>query len=143
MSALWQSQQGRIAALYLPLVTILLDCKLQLFRDIYASEGESAELTFPFPLLKAATRQEFTSPAEGWQVDNVYDDMLSNGEAHIREYSCMFLRSLKLAKPRLYDPACSTGIFLSTLKSVLPDAYTVGQDPVSYTHLTLPTMRRV
>lgn len=102
--------------------------KLQLFRDIYACEGESAELTFPFPLLKASTRKEFTSPAEGWQVDNVYDDMLSNGEAHIREYTCRYLRSLKLAKPRLYDPACSTGVFLSTLKSALPDAYTIGQD---------------
>lgn len=102
--------------------------KLQIFHDIYACQGESAELTFPFPLLKTLTRKEFTSPPEGWEVDNVYDDMLSNGEEHIRAYTSEYLSSLELSKPRLYDPACSTGIFLSTLKSALPDAYTIGQD---------------
>ncbi|KAK7484867.1 hypothetical protein BaRGS_00023910, partial [Batillaria attramentaria] len=32
-----KTQQGRIAALYLPLIGILLDCKMQLFRDSHAT----------------------------------------------------------------------------------------------------------
>ena len=49
LSALWQSQQGRIAALYLPLVTILLDCKLQLFRDSHATRGTNTPAPTPTP----------------------------------------------------------------------------------------------
>lgn len=102
--------------------------KLRIFEDIYRTDGVGSELVFPFPLLKTATRKEFTSPSEGWQVDNAYDDMLSNGEEHVRSYTAQFLSSLALTKPRLYDPACSTGIFLSSLKASVPDAYTIGQD---------------
>jgi len=103
--------------------------KLQVFQGMYDDGGRHAEVTFPFPLLKTVTRKEFTSPAEGWEVDDVYDDMLSNGELHIRAYvSKVFLQGLEAKNPRLYDPACSTGIFLSSLKAARPDAYTIGQD---------------
>ncbi|XP_070173876.1 dedicator of cytokinesis protein 9-like isoform X3 [Littorina saxatilis] len=44
-----KSQQGRIAALYLPLITILLDCKLQLFRDSHATRGTNTPAPVPTP----------------------------------------------------------------------------------------------
>ncbi|XP_076453954.1 dedicator of cytokinesis protein 9-like isoform X3 [Babylonia areolata] len=42
-----KAQQGRIAALYLPLITILLDCKLQLFRDSHATRGTNTPAPTP------------------------------------------------------------------------------------------------
>jgi isonocardicin synthase len=54
--------------------------------------------------------------------------MLGCGEERIRAYSIQFLRSVGLDKPILYDPACSTGVFLSTLQQAIPGSYTIGQD---------------
>ncbi|KAL8624516.1 hypothetical protein ACOMHN_053059 [Nucella lapillus] len=42
-----KNQQGRIAGLYLPLVSILLDCKLQLFRDSHATRGTNTPAPTP------------------------------------------------------------------------------------------------
>lgn len=102
--------------------------KLQVFQDVVTADGAGAELVFPFPLLTASGKAELTSPSEGWQVDSAYDDMLSHGEEELRAYTCQLLRPLGLRAPRLYDPACSTGVFLASLKAVVPDAVTIGQD---------------
>jgi len=39
-----------------------------------------------------------------------------------------WLKSLGRDDLRLYDPACSTGQFLSTMREALPKAYLIGQD---------------
>ena len=102
--------------------------KLKVMEDITLNDGKEVELTYPFPLLRESTRSEWGSPPEGWIVDDAYDAMLAGGEELIRAYSIQFLKQIGVEKPILYDPACSTGVFLSTLHKALPGSYTIGQD---------------
>lgn len=102
--------------------------KLRVMQDIMENDGASAELIFPFPLLRQTTRCEWGSPPEGWEVDDAFDVMLGCGEERIRAYSIQFLQKASLKSPILYDPACSTGVFLSTLQQAVPGSYTIGQD---------------
>lgn len=102
--------------------------KLRAFRDIVSNNFAEVELVFPFPLLKKNTKREFGSPPEGWSIDDAFDVMLSHGEEHIRQFTISYLSTLKLKSPRLYDPACSTGVFLSAMKTAFPHCYTIGQD---------------
>ena len=102
--------------------------KLKVMEAITVNDGKDTELTYPFPLLRESTRCEWGSPPEGWVVDNAYDAMLAGGEELIRAYSIQFLKQIGVEKPILYDPACSTGVFLSTLQKALPGSYTFGQD---------------
>lgn len=102
--------------------------KLSILDDIKAAGGEEIEIIHPFPLMRESTRQEWGSPPEGWVVDDAFDVMLGCGEERIRAYSIQFLKDSGLMKPVLYDPACSTGVFLSTLQKAFPGSYTIGQD---------------
>ncbi|KAL3872967.1 hypothetical protein ACJMK2_036135 [Sinanodonta woodiana] len=102
--------------------------KLYIMDKIRKSNGNEAELIFPFSLLRETTRKEHCSPPEGWIIDDAFAIMLGCGEDRIRQYTIEFLKSTNLSKPKLYDPACSTGVFLSTLKKAFPDSYTIGQD---------------
>lgn len=102
--------------------------KLKLMSDIISGDLSDVEIICPFPLLRETTRKELCSPPEGWIVDDTYDVMLSCGEERIRQYTIAFLDSVTMTAGRLYDPACSTGIFLSTLKKAFPESYTIGQD---------------
>lgn len=102
--------------------------KMKIMQDITMSDGKDTELVYPFPLLHGTTRVEWGSPPEGWVVDDAYDTMLAGGEELIRAYSIQFLKQTGLQKPILYDPACSTGVFLSTLQKAVPGSYTFGQD---------------
>lgn len=102
--------------------------KLHVMQSIMSNGGEDVEIIFPFPLMRNSTRREWGSPPEGWIVDDAFDVMLSCGEERIRAYSIQFLQNAGLEKPVLYDPACSTGVFLSTLQQAIPGSYTIGQD---------------
>ena len=89
---------------------------------------KSAELIFPFSLLRESSRKELCSPPEGWIVDDAFDVMLGCGEERIREYTIYFMKSVNTTTATLYDPACSTGVYLSTLKKAFPNSFTIGQD---------------
>lgn len=102
--------------------------KLRIFKDIMFHKYDNVELAFPFSLLRKSTRKELCSPAEGWVVDDAFDVMLGCGEERIRAYTIKFLETLDSKNLKLYDPACSTGVFLSTLKQAYPESRTVGQD---------------
>lgn len=102
--------------------------KLRVFQDIMFYKLDNVELVFPFSLLRESTRKELCSPTEGWVVDDAFDIMLGCGEERIRAFSISFLESFGSKTMKLYDPACSTGVFLSTLKKAFPESYTVGQD---------------
>ena len=102
--------------------------KLKAMEDIMTKHYMDTEIISPFPLMSESTRQEWGSPPEGWIVDDAYDMMLGCGEERLRAYSIQFLKDAGLEKPLLYDPACSTGVFLSTLQKALPGSYTFGQD---------------
>lgn len=102
--------------------------KLKIIMDITDNKTRNVELVYPFSLLNEKTRTELFSPSEGWVVDNAFDEMLGCGEEKIREYTVKFLKTLDSQKLVLFDPACSTGIFLSTLKKAFPESFTIGQD---------------
>lgn len=102
--------------------------KLRIMKEITEHKFGNVELVYPFSLLRESTRNELCSPAEGWVVDDAFDVMLGCGEERIRAYTIDFLKSLNSKNQVLYDPACSTGVFLSTLKTAFPDSITIGQD---------------
>lgn len=102
--------------------------KLSVMKDITNHKIENVELVFPFSLLRESTRKELCSPSEGWVVDDAFDVMLGCGEERIRAYTIKFLKTLSTQKLVLFDPACSTGVFLSTLKNAFPESFTIGQD---------------
>lgn len=102
--------------------------KRYLMNQVMNNSFGLPELIFPYPLLRQTTHEELCSPPQGWEVDDAFDVMLGCGEERIREYTIKFMQSVKIRNARLYDPACSTGVFLSTLKKAFPDSYTIGQD---------------
>ena len=59
-------------------------------------------------------------------VDEGFAALLGSGEERLRDYSIQFLKEAGYDKPLLYDPACSTGQFLSTLSN----NYTMACPPV-------------
>lgn len=53
---------------------------------------------------------------------------LLNGERSQRKISVDLIRSDGMFSPIIYDPACSTGDFLYSIKAAIPDAIVIGQD---------------
>lgn len=86
------------------------------------------ELIYPFCLLHPSTHRELQSEADGWLLTTEMVNELGEGESHLRDYSVKILAKQQQQHSVLYDPACSTGQFLATLKHHFPDAHTIGQD---------------
>lgn len=89
------------------------------------------EIVHPFPKQREQGREK-TSPPDGWLVSDERDAFLSMGEEHIRRYTKDLFgpRFAALTEDVLaYDPACSTGRFLSDFATLNPARIrTVGQD---------------
>lgn len=89
------------------------------------------ELVHPFAKQRERGREK-TSAVDGWLVTDERAAFLSLGEEHIRRYTKDFFRArfADLDHDVLaYDPACSTGRFLSEFGSINPARIrTVGQD---------------
>lgn len=100
--------------------------RLSLFADI--KRRTDIELVYPFRFLDKEHRRERTSPPDGWSLNPMRADNLGRGEEHIRQYTVAYLVQFALAGKILYDPACSTGQFLHTLKLAYPNCHTIGQD---------------
>ncbi|MFI9387397.1 class I SAM-dependent methyltransferase [Kutzneria sp. NPDC052558] len=98
-------------------------------RAAFQAITPMTELVYPF-VQHRTPGHELTG--EGWEVDAAEAALLDLGEEHIRRYT------RELFGPRLaeaasdivaYDPACSTGRFLSDFASLNPARIrTVGQD---------------
>ncbi|KAK7505034.1 hypothetical protein BaRGS_00003604, partial [Batillaria attramentaria] len=89
---------------------------------------KEAELVFPFPVLQPGTLKELSCPPDGWDIDEPLAEQLGEGEVILRQYAQIWLKSLERDDLRLYDPACSTGQFLSSMRSAVPKAHLIGQD---------------
>jgi hypothetical protein len=93
-----------------------------------AADDPEAEIAFPFALLDPAGR-EIVSPPEYWSGDRGLAAALDEGEAHLRAYTARLLGRLDLpAGSVVYDPACSTGTFLASVKQAAPALRVVGSD---------------
>lgn len=115
--------------------------KKTIMHDIVHKHLQEMELVYPFPALQTEFKTEIHCPDEGWEIDETLALQLGEGEIYLRDFSVEFLKALKKDELYLYDPACSTGQFLATMKESLPKSYTAGQD-LSY-QMTIFAAKRV
>lgn len=87
-----------------------------------------AEISFPFKYMDLTTRREKQCAPTGWNINPQKAQNLSNGENHFRNYTIKYFKDLIKKVSILYDPACSTGEFLHSLKQNFPGCKTIGQD---------------
>lgn len=102
--------------------------KKTIMHDIVHKYLQEMELVFPFPALQTEYKTEIHCPDEGWEIDETLALQLGEGEVFLRDFSIKFLKTLGKEDLFLYDPACSTGQFLATMKEAFPNSYTAGQD---------------
>lgn len=88
------------------------------------------DIYFPFRYSDYYTKKEKTSPSQGWSLTEEKVVYLGWGEKHIRDYTIEYFLKNNIidGKPIVFDPACSTGEFLYTIKKYFPSCTTVGQD---------------
>ena len=87
------------------------------------------DIYHPFKYYDFKTKKESDSPKDGWRIFKNTETELFNGEKHLRKYTMQFLKSQKITKNMVFfDPACSTGDFLYTVKKRYPKIITIGQD---------------
>ncbi|MGI2298314.1 hypothetical protein ACRRVB_00580 [Candidatus Cardinium hertigii] len=112
-----------IAAFYHPLT---FSEKLNLFSKIAANP--MVDIYHPFVWLDPSSHRERSSPKSGWSIDTMRAKNLEEGERPIRSYTLEWLKHETMDGKIIYDPACSTGLFLHTIKSSYPYATVIGQD---------------
>ena len=86
------------------------------------------DLYYPFHFKYFDSNMEQTSNNLDWKIDDEIANYLSIGEKHIRDYTINIIDKYKLKPKIVYDPACSTGKFLLTIKNKLPLCKTIGHD---------------
>ena len=86
------------------------------------------DIFYPFRFKYFDTNLEQTSDNLNWNVNDEIASYLSTGEKHIRNYTIEIIKKYKLNPKIVYDPACSTGEFLKTIKDVIPTCKTIGHD---------------
>lgn len=101
------------------------DEKVFLFN--YMKSNPKADLHFPFPVLINGLRESVQN-SEAWDPGDELPDTLNVGEEHIRAYTLELMSRFDLTDKVVYDPACSTGKFLGSIKERFPQIHAIGQD---------------
>lgn len=99
--------------------------KVYLFN--YLKNHSDVDVYFPFPVLTPGLH-ETVQTTDAWDPGEALPELLNVGEEHIRAYTLEFMSKFELARKIVYDPACSTGKFLGTIKEKFPEIYAIGQD---------------
>lgn len=103
--------------------------KREIFEEVRANVLN--EIIYPFLYREYETGLEESTPPEGWDISPEKAEYLGFGEEHIRYYTAQILkRYIDFDKKPIvvFDPACSTGEFLYSLKKTFPSIVTIGQD---------------
>jgi isonocardicin synthase len=100
--------------------------KISVFNEL--AENRSIDIYHPYVPLFDDKKLEKVGPDDGWDVTKEWADFLDTGEELIREETLKFLLKFNLHGKTIYDPACSTGKFLKTIKEQYSSVYTIGQD---------------
>lgn len=100
--------------------------KLAIFDEI--KKDRLLNIDYPFRYYDFYTKKEKSCPKTGWSLNPEKVLYLGFGEKHIRDYTLAYLKQFMKGNEILYDPACSTGEFLFTLKKEFPTCKTIGQD---------------
>jgi isonocardicin synthase len=101
-------------------------CRRELFREL--ARRPDTDLYYPFPALSRGNGREWCTPADYWQPTPDRVRALDEDEALLREKTIALLADYDLRGRILFDPGCSTGTFLSSIKARYPGAIIVGQD---------------
>ena len=86
------------------------------------------DIYYPYKYRDFYTRKEENSPENGWTFNPEKKEYLGYGEVHFRKFTEEFIKELNTDYKIIYDPACSTGEFLSDYKKNFPMSYTIGHD---------------
>ncbi len=100
--------------------------KMTVFNEI--KDDKLSDIYFPFKYLDYYTSEEEKSPSTGWDLNPEKVIYLGYGEEHIRKYTIKFIEKYMRHGIEVFDPACSTGQFLNTIKQSYPECKTIGQD---------------
>ena len=84
------------------------------------------DLYYPYPYMKEG--KEPIQDTTYWEPTTDQVANLNAGEEIIRQYTVNFLKRFDLEDKKIFDPACSTGMFLGTLKTHYPQIRAIGQD---------------
>lgn len=114
---------NRITVLYHPFTN---GEKLTLFKKL--AQDRATDINFPFRYIDHKSGQEKRCAPTGWQISPEKAQNLANGETHFRGYTANYFKNIIKDGHKLYDPACSTGQFLSSIKKQFPGCRTIGQD---------------
>jgi hypothetical protein len=97
-------------------------------RELFEHGQDGTELHFPFPALDDHWREQ-VCPPEAWTGDRALVEGLDAQEEHLRAHATRLACDLFAGTaPLVFDPACSTGAFLSPLAGALPRARCLGAD---------------
>ena len=100
--------------------------KKYIFNDI--KNNREIDIYYPYKYRDYYTNREEISPKTGWSFNPERKEYLGYGEVHLREFTDKFFKELNRDYKIIYDPACSTGEFLSDFKKNFPSSYTIGHD---------------
>lgn len=100
--------------------------KLLVFDVI--KQNRKLDIYYPYKYRDFYTRKEEKSPDTGWSFTPEKKEYLGYGEVHFRNFTSNYFCKNNKEYKIVYDPACSTGEFLSDYKMNFPMAYTIGHD---------------
>ncbi|MGB9999213.1 class I SAM-dependent methyltransferase [Streptomyces pseudogriseolus] len=92
-----------------------------------AAKDHEADIDFPFPRLDSDWNEALV-PAHVWDGSAELADNLDPDEAHFRAAAAVVLRDVVRPGDTVYDPACSTGRFVSSLGEVFPECRIMASD---------------
>lgn len=110
------------AIYYEPLPTSKVE---DLFR--HAASDPAACLSYPFSKILPGGIESVQRP-EAWDPNPDLAEELDRDEVYFRATAVRVLTKLEMERGVAYDPACSTGAFLSGIKQAFPGFTTLGQD---------------
>jgi isonocardicin synthase len=97
----------------------------QVFAALTSSRQN--EIYYPFTRVRSPLR-ESVSPPRYWVATPELVSELDGGEAPLRRHAASILRRYGVGGGRIFDPACSTGAFLESIKGAFEGVWTIGQD---------------
>jgi isonocardicin synthase len=93
---------------------------------LWSQFTDRATLTYPF--LRIHNGQEQVQPIEYWSERAKKPELLDDDEIFMRRIVGDYLQNQLEAGAIIYDPACSSGAFLESMKAFCPTSFTIGQD---------------
>jgi hypothetical protein len=100
--------------------------KLTIFNNIL--NNSLTNIYYPFNYIDFYTKKEKVCSPRWWSFTPERLENLSNWELHFREYTKNYFKDIIKDWFIIYDPACSTGTFLSYIKKYFPWCKTIWQD---------------